>query len=53
MYVYCVYPAISKSLKQLPNCLKITETRDVLIVFLGVNCDVSVYTVTVYLCRST
>jgi hypothetical protein len=25
MYVYCVYPAISKGQKQLPNCLKIAE----------------------------
>ena len=33
LYVYCVYPAISKSSKQLPNCLKITETSVVLIVF--------------------
>jgi hypothetical protein len=33
MYIYCVYPAISKSPKQLPNCLKITETCLVLIVF--------------------
>jgi hypothetical protein len=47
MYVYCVYPAISKSPKQLPNCLKIAETRVVLIVFNGVICDVSAYTVTV------
>ena len=37
MYVYCVYPAISKSPKHLPNCLKITETNVVLIVFNGVN----------------
>jgi len=28
MYVYCVYPAISKS----PNCLKITETSAILII---------------------
>ena len=32
MNVHCVYPAISKSPKQLRNCLKITETRVVLIV---------------------
>jgi hypothetical protein len=25
MYVYCVYPAISKGKKQLPNCLQIAE----------------------------
>ena len=35
MYVYCVYPAISKSPKQLPNCLKIAETSVVLNVFNG------------------
>ena len=35
--VLCVYPAISKSPKQLPNCLKIHETSVVLIVFIGVN----------------
>jgi hypothetical protein len=29
--------------KQLPNCLKITETSVVLIVFNGVICDVSAY----------
>ena len=33
MYVYCVYPAMLKSPKQLPNCLKRAETSDVLIVF--------------------
>jgi hypothetical protein len=32
MYLYCVYPAISKSPKQLPNCLKIAETSVILIV---------------------
>jgi len=25
MYVYCVYPTLSKGQKQLPNCLKIAE----------------------------
>jgi RNase P/RNase MRP subunit p30 len=49
MYVYCVYHAISKSPKHLPNCLKITETSFVLIVFNGG----SAYTVTVSFCRST
>jgi len=33
--------------KQLPNCPKIAETSVVLIVFNGVICDVSAYTVTV------
>ena len=34
---------------QLPNCLKIPETRDVLIAVIGVIFDVSAYTVTVSL----
>ena len=53
MYVYCVYPAISKGPKQLPNCLKNVETSVVLIVFNDVNCEVSPYTVTVSFCVST
>ena len=52
MYLYCVYPAISKSLKQLWNCLKITETRVVLIIFDGIICDVSTYSFTISFCRS-
>ena len=51
MYVYCDYPAISKSPKQLPDCLKIAKTSVVLIVFNGVICEVSTCTVT--FCRST
>jgi hypothetical protein len=47
MYVYCVYHAISKSSKPLPNYLKITETIVILIVFNGVICDVRAYTVSV------
>ena len=47
MYVCCVYPAISKSPKQLPNCLKITQTSVVLIIFNCVTCDVGTCTVTV------
>jgi hypothetical protein len=27
MYIYCVYPAISKSPKHLPNCPKITLNK--------------------------
>ena len=50
MYVYCVYPAISKSAKHLPNCLKIFETSVILIVFNGVICDVSANTVIVSFC---
>ena len=38
MYIYSVYPAISKSPTQLPNWLKISETRFVQIVF---NCDIN------------
>ena len=34
MYVSCVYPAMLKSPKQLPNCLKRAETNVVLIVFM-------------------
>jgi hypothetical protein len=33
MYVYCIYPAMSNSSKQLPNCLSRTETNAVLINF--------------------
>ena len=33
MYIYCVYPAISKSPKDLPNFQKIAETSVFLIVF--------------------
>ena len=44
MYVYCVYPAISK-------ILKIAETSVLLIVFNGVVCDVSAYAVTVSFCH--
>jgi len=51
-YVYCVYPAISKSPKQPPNCLKIAETSVVLVIFIGVICDVSAYTVAISSCRS-
>ena len=48
MYIYCVYPGLSKSPKQLPNCLKIAETSIVLILFNGVIFDVSAYTVTIF-----
>ena len=34
MYLYCVYPAISKSPNELANCLKITETSVILVVFM-------------------
>ena len=53
IYRYCVYPAISKGPKQLPNCLKLAETSIALNVFKGVICDVSPYTVTVSLFCST
>jgi hypothetical protein len=32
MYVYCVYPVMSKSPKQVLTCLKIAETSVVVIV---------------------
>ena len=51
MYIYCVYPEISKSQKQLPNCLKRAETTIVLIVFNGVLCDLHTYTVTIFLLK--
>ena len=53
MYVYCVYPAISKTLKQLPNYLKIAETSIVIIVFEVVLSDIRAYTVNVSYCHST
>ena len=40
MNLYCVYRAMSKSPEQLSNCLKIIETRVVLIFFNGVLCEV-------------
>ena len=46
MYIYCVYPAMSNSSKQLPYCLKKLETRVPLIVFNGVLFNVHTYTVT-------
>ena len=53
IHVYCVYPAIPKSPKQLPNSLKIAETSVVLTVFNGVICDICSYTVTISFCCST
>jgi len=52
MYVYCVYPAILKNSKQVQNSLKIDELSVVLIVFIGVICEVSAYTVTISFSRS-
>ena len=37
---------MSKSPKQLPNCMVIAETSVVLIIFKGVLCEISTYTVT-------
>ena len=53
MSIYCVYPAILKSPKQLLNCLKIAETSVVLNIFKCVICDVSTYTATVSFYCST
>ena len=47
MYIYCVYPAISKSPKPLPKCLKIAKTSVVLIGFNGVTFEARAYTVSV------
>jgi hypothetical protein len=40
LYLYCVYPTMSKCSKQLPSCMKIAETSVVLIVFNEVLCEV-------------
>ena len=44
MYVYCVYHAVSKGPKQLPNCLKIAvKTSVVLIVFINVTSELILF----------
>jgi hypothetical protein len=53
MYIYCVYPTKSTSPKPMPNCLKLAETSVIIIVFNGVLCEVSAYSITVSYCRST
>jgi hypothetical protein len=53
MYMYCVYPAMSKRPKQLLDCLKIAETNVVLIVLNGVLYHASAYTVIISFCCST
>ena len=40
MYVFCIYPAMSKSPNHLPNCLKSAETSVVLIVCYGIHWEV-------------
>lgn len=35
MYEYCVYTAVQKSIKIMPNCVKRADTSIVLIVFSG------------------
>ena len=52
VYMYCIYPAMSKSPNQLPNSLKraetsVAETSVILIVFDGVLCYAHIYTITV------
>jgi hypothetical protein len=44
MYVYCVYPAILKIPKQLPNCLKIAEASVDLFIVNGILWEVHTYT---------
>jgi hypothetical protein len=48
IYAYCIYPALSKSPKQLPNCLKRARTIVVLIAFIGIFYDVGGYAVTIF-----
>jgi len=43
IYVYCIYRVMSKSPKQLSNCLKRAETSVVLIVFDYVLCEVRAF----------
>ena len=52
MYVYCVYPAISKSTKELPNCLKIAEMKQVSFKSFSLVSTVTI-PVIVSFCRST
>jgi putative Mn2+ efflux pump MntP len=47
MYLYCIYPAISKHTKTCQTLRKKTRYKVVLIVFNGVQCDFNFYTVTV------
>ena len=47
MYIYCAYPAKSKSSKQLLPCLKISEPKAIVIGYHGVNYHDRVYTSTV------
>jgi hypothetical protein len=44
MYVYCTYSAMSRSPKQVQNCLMIAETSVVIIGFNAVLCEVRAYT---------
>jgi len=53
MYIYCIYPAMSKNPKQPPNCLQRAEVIVVLIVFGSVLSEVRTYTVTVSYRRQT
>ena len=53
IFVYYVYPAISKSPKQEPRYLNIAETSVVIIILNGVFCEVRGYTVIVAHCGST
>jgi hypothetical protein len=53
MYVYYVYPAMSKRTNQLPNYLERAETNVVLIVFNGDLYRVRAYIVVVSYRRST
>jgi len=43
MYDFALKFNITKSPKQVPNCLKIAETSVFLIVFIGIICNISAY----------
>jgi hypothetical protein len=49
MYIYCAYPSMLKSPKQLLTCLKISETSVILIGYHGVIYPDRPYTGTVFL----
>ena len=48
MYVYCVYPAMSKSYQKIQNYPKLSETNVVLVTFNIIHCEMRADTVTVF-----
>ena len=55
VHVYYIYPTVSQSPKQVPNCLKNSGNTQsfVIIVFNGVLCEVLTNTIALSHCRST